>query len=57
MEETIILPKLDKELAQRRNEQIVRLVKQGVRPAEVARMYRISRQRVDQILKAANDTR
>jgi len=57
MEETIILPKLDKELAQRRNEQIVRLVKQGVRPAEVARMYRISRQRVDQILKAANGNR
>ena len=51
MEETIILPKLDKELAQRRNEQIVRLVKKGVKQIEIARMFRISRQRVHQILK------
>ena len=50
-ETTIILPQLDKELARRRNEQIVSLVKKGIRPAEVARMFRISRQRVDQILK------
>jgi DNA invertase Pin-like site-specific DNA recombinase len=51
-EATIILPQIDKELARRRNEQIITLVKKGVRPAEVARMFRISRQRVNQILKA-----
>jgi DNA invertase Pin-like site-specific DNA recombinase len=51
-EATIILPQLDKELARRRNEQIIGLVKKGVRPADVARMFKISRQRVNQILRA-----
>lgn len=54
-ESAIILPQLDKELARRRNEQIITLVKKGVRPAEVARMFRISRQRVNQILKATKN--
>lgn len=49
----IILPQIDKEMARQRNEQIVSLVKRGVKPAEVARLFKLSRQRVDQILKAS----
>jgi DNA invertase Pin-like site-specific DNA recombinase len=54
-EERIILPQLDKDLARRRNEQIITLVNKGIRPAEVARMFKISRQRVHQILKSESE--
>ena len=54
-EATIILPQLDKDLARRRNEQIITLVNKGIRPAEVARMFKISRQRVHQILKSESE--
>jgi DNA invertase Pin-like site-specific DNA recombinase len=54
-ETTIILPQLDKELARRRNEQIISLVKKGIRQTEIARMFKISRQRVNQILRAKGE--
>ena len=54
-EERIILPQVDKELARRRNQQIVDLVNKGIRPAEVARMFKITRQRVHQILLAERE--
>jgi len=55
MEDRIILPQLDKELARRRNEQIIALVNKGVKQSEVARMYKISRQRVHAILKSERE--